>query len=120
MARIKDFARDISLDIKDTLDLIAKYGLGEKQIGGNIEDFEIAIFLNKYTNEHQFKGIESYFEGEATIGSKKKAEPKAEVKVEEKVQPKAEPKPEEKPQPKAEPKAEAKPQPKAEERYNQR
>jgi len=137
MARIKDFAKDLGLDIKDTVELIATYGLGTKQSSGNIDDGEIAIFLNKYTLEKQFSGIDSYFNGEATIkGTKKKATPKkeeptaeapieakAELKKEEK---KAEPKAEkvEKPapakkeevkvEPKSEPKVEVKVEPKVE------
>ncbi len=105
MARIKDFAKDLGLDIKDTVELIATYGLGTKQSSGNIDDGEIAIFLNKYTLEKQFSGIDSYFNGEATIkGAKKKATPKKEQPTAEApIEAKAEPKKEEK---KAEPKAE--------------
>ena len=96
MARIKDFAKDLGLDIKDTIELIATYGLGTKQSSGNIDDGEIAIFLNKYTLEKQFSGIDSYFNGEATIKSakkkatSKKEEPKAEAPVEAKDEPKKE------------------------------
>ena len=135
MARIKDFAKDLGLDIKEAIELAAGYGLGTKQVSGNIDDAEIAIFLNKLTLSKQFSGIDAYFNGEATIKSaKKKAkkvepkiepvevkeEPKAEAKIEkpvkaEKPAPKAEaPKAETKPAPKADtPKAEAKPAPKA-------
>ena len=72
MARIKDFAKDLGLDIKDACELATKYGLGTKQASGNIDDGEIAIFLNKLTLERQFAGIDSYFNGEATIKSQKK------------------------------------------------
>ena len=135
MARIKDFAKDLGLDIKEAIELAAGYGLGTKQVSGNIDDAEIAIFLNKLTLSKQFSGIDAYFNGEATIKSaKKKAkkvepkiepvevkeEPKVEAKIEkpvkaEKPAPKAEaPKAETKPAPKADtPKAEAKPAPKA-------
>ena len=118
MARIKDFAKDLGLDIKEACDLCASYGLGTKQISGNIEDSEIAVFLNKYTLARQFSGIDSYFSGDATIkGAKKKAEkkpveakeePKQEKKVEVKAEPKQEKKPEVKEAPKAEVKAEIK------------
>ena len=116
MAKIKDFAKDLGLEIKDAIDLCASYGLGTKQAGGNIEDGEIAIFINKLTLERQFAGIDSYFNGEATIKSQKKPKAKkveapAEMKAEEKPA-KAEIKAEEKPA-KAEVKAE-KPAPKAE------
>ena len=109
MARIKDFAKDLGLDIKEACDLCASYGLGAKQVSGNIDDAEIALFLNKYTLERQFKGIDSYFNGEATIkSSKKKAEKKAEAKVEAKVEAKEEPKQEAKVEKKPEAKPEVK------------
>ena len=133
MARIKDFAKDLGLDIKDAVALIADYGLGTKQASGNIEDNEIAIFLNKLTLDRQFSGIESYFNGENTIKSQKKkakvekkeeivaeakvepkAETKAETKVEAKVEAKAEVKVEAKAEPKVAPKAEVKVEAKAE------
>ena len=123
MARIKDFAKDLGLDIKETVELIASYGLGTKQSSGNIDDGEIAIFLNKYTLEKQFSGIDSYFNGEAIIKSaKKKAapkkeEPKTEAPAPEKKAEVKEEKPakaEQKPEAKAEVKAEAKAEVKAE------
>ncbi|MBQ4585059.1 MAG: translation initiation factor IF-2 [Clostridia bacterium] len=119
MARIKDFAKDLGLDIKDALALIEKYGLGQKQQAGNIEDEEIGIFLSKYTFENQATGLmEKYLLGELTIGGKKKAIKKEEPKPEVKVEPKAEKKEEKKPEPKVEkkeePKAEVKAEPKPE------
>ena len=126
MARIKDFAKDLGLDIKDACELATKYGLGTKQASGNIDDGEIAIFLNKLTLERQFAGIDSYFNGEATIKSQKKkakvekkveepkVEEKAEVKAEVKAEPKAEKKAEAKVEKKIETKVEAKVEPKAE------
>ena len=129
MARIKDFAKDLGLDIKDAVALIADYGLGTKQASGNIEDNEIAIFLNKLTLDRQFSGIESYFNGENTIKSQKKkakvekkeeivaeakVEPKAETKVETKVEAKTEVKVEAKAEAKVAPKAEVKVEAKAE------
>ena len=117
MAKIKDFAKDLGLEIKDAIDLCASYGLGTKQAGGNIEDGEIAIFINKLTLERQFAGIDSYFNGEVTIKSQKKPKAKkveaaAEIKAEEKPA-KAEIKVE-KPAPKTEAKAEVKAEPKVE------
>ena len=117
MARIKDFAKDLGLDIKEVVELCSTYSLGAKQAGGNIDDNEMAIFLNKLTLSKQFGGIDAYFNGEATIKSAKKKSKKAEdVKAEIKEEPKTEvPKTEVKPAPKAEaPKAEVKPAPKTE------
>ena len=62
MARMKDFARDIGLDVKEAISLVASYGLGEKQSNGTIEDGEIAIFLNKYTLDNQFKNFEGFID----------------------------------------------------------
>ena len=45
MARIKDFAKDLGLDIKEAVELAASYGLGTKQVSGNIDDNEIAVFV---------------------------------------------------------------------------
>ena len=105
----QDFAKDLGLDIKEACELAAKYGLGAKQSSGNIDDGEIAVFLNKLTLENQFAGIDSYFNGEATIKSQKKkakVEKKEEAKVEEKVEAKIETKVEAKVEEKAEKKAE--------------
>ncbi|MBQ8146903.1 MAG: translation initiation factor IF-2 [Clostridia bacterium] len=136
MARIKDFAKDFNLDMKDALELIERAGLGARQSGANIEADEISTVLNILTLENQCKGINDYLDGKITIGSgKKKAkkaepkteEPKAEPKKEEpkkvetkvepkKEEPKAEPKVEpKKEEPKAEPKVEPKVEPKKEE-----
>ena len=49
MARIKDFAKDFNLDIKDALDLIERAGLGARQSGANIEADEISTVLNVLT-----------------------------------------------------------------------
>ena len=144
MARIKDFASDFNLDIKDALELIERAGLGARQSGANIEADEISTVLNVLTLENQCKGINDYLDGKTTIAlgkkkskkaepkeeavktepvaekkeepkkAEKKAEPKKEPKVEKKEEPKAEPKVEKKEEPKVEPKTEKKEEPKAE------
>ena len=127
MARIKDFAKDLGLDIKEALDLMEKAGLGARQSGGSIEDSEKSTVLHILTTERAVKGIDKYLEGEKTVSSpkakkeqsavssqqpEKKAEAKKEQPVEKKAEIKAEPKKEE---PKAEIKAEVKKEePKAE------
>ena len=106
MARIKDFAKDFNLDIKDALELIERAGLGARQSGGSIEAGEISLVINTLTQERQCGDIDGYLEGRVTLPSaKKKAEPK---KEEAKAEIKAEPK-------KEEAKAEAKAEPKKEE-----
>ena len=117
MARIKDFARDINLDIKDAMEIIEKAGFADKKEAGNIEEEEIAIVLNYMTIKNSFKGLDDYLDGKLTIKKekKKKATPVAEEKKPEpkKEEPKAE---EKKPEPKKDtPKAEIKKEaPKAE------
>ena len=49
MARIKDFAKDFNLDIKDALELIKRAGLGERQSGANIDASEISVVVNILT-----------------------------------------------------------------------
>ena len=113
MARIKDFAIDLGLDIKEVLDIIEKAGLGKRQSSGNIEDSEKSTALHYLTTERSVGDINKYLDGELTIPSKKAKAPKAEKKAE---APKAEKKPEAKAEaPKTEaPKAEKKPEPKPE------
>ncbi len=122
--RIKDFAKDINMDVKDVIELASKAGLGTKTTSSNLEDAEIGAILHVLTMERQIEDVEKYLDGVNVIPSpkakKKKAEPKkeepkAEEKKEEKKEaPKAE---EKKPEPKKEaPKAEEKkPEPKKEE-----
>ena len=118
MARIKDFAKDLGIDIKDALDIIEKAGLGARQTTGSIEDSEKSTVLHMLTSERAIKGIDKYLDRERSISSgkaKKKAEPKEEAKPEpkqevKKEEPKVEVKKEEPKQEvkKAEPKEEVK------------
>ena len=122
MARIKDFAKNFNLDMKDALDLIERAGLGARQSGATIEANEISAVLNIMTAENQCNDINAYMDGKTTISKKRikriedtvEEEPTAEDKIEEKTEAKAEPKKEPKVEAKAEPKAEAKAEPKAE------
>ncbi|MBO5439620.1 MAG: translation initiation factor IF-2 [Clostridia bacterium] len=92
MARIKDFAKDLGIDIKEALELIEKAGLGSKQSGGSIENDEISTVLHVLTSEKSVKGIDKYLNGEKIIPSakakkkivaeKKPEEKKPEVKTE--------------------------------------
>ena len=125
MARIKDFAKDINMDVKEALELFERAGLKGKTSTGSIDEAEMSAALHVLTTERELKGIEKYLSGEAIIPSaKKKAkkeEPKAEVKAEIKTEPKkeekkAEPKPQPKVEVKAEPKVEVKAEPKKEEK----
>ena len=108
MAKIKDFAKDLGLDLKDALDLIERASVKTKANGTTIDDGDLSTVLHVFTTERATKNMNKYLSGEATIPSpkaKKKAEPKVEVKAEPKVEKKVE---EKKPEAKAEPKIEKK------------
>ncbi len=112
MARIKDFAKDLGLDISETLALIEKAGLGARQSTGSIEDSEKSTVLHVITSERAIKGIDKYLDGEKTIPSAKAKKKVAKQTEEKKPEPKKEaPKAEVKPETKKEaPKAEVKPE----------
>ena len=120
MARIKDFAKDINMDVKEALELCERAGLKGKTSSGSIDDAEMSTVLHVLTTERELKGINKYLDGEYEVASSKKkakkAEPKAEVKAEVKAEPKVEAKAEPKVEAKAEPKVEKKIEPKKEEK----
>ena len=118
MVKVKDFARNFGLDIKDATKIIEDSGLlGSAQIGEAVEMGVINTIVNKMTLDNQSKISEFLAPKKAEPKKEKKPAPKVEPKKEEvKAAPKAEPKKEEaKVAPKAEPKKEeAKAAPKAE------
>ena len=124
MTKIKDFAKDLGLDLKDALDLIERAGVKIKANATNIENGDMSTVLHVFTTERATKNMNKYLNGEAVISSAKAkkakdsgqpVEKKAEEKVEEKKpEVKTEPKEEKKPEVKAEPKIEKKPEVKAE------
>ncbi|MBR7101430.1 MAG: translation initiation factor IF-2 [Clostridia bacterium] len=86
MIKVKDFAKNFGLDIKDATKIIEDSGLlGSAQIGESVEISVINTVVNKITLDNQTK-IEDYL----------KAGEKKEKKVEKPAAPKAEPKKEEK------------------------
>ena len=117
MARIKDFAKDFNLDMKDALELIERAGLGARQSGANIEADEISLVLNVITLENQFNGINDYLDGKHTITSEKKkariAKEKAEAKAKAEAEAKAKAEAEVKAKAEAEAKAKAEAEAKA-------
>ena len=90
MARIKDFAKDFNLDIKDALELIERAGFGARQSGANIEANEISAVVNILTLDSQCSGIEDYLDGKNTITSEKKKAKLAKAKAEAEAKAKAE------------------------------
>jgi len=114
MARIKDFAKDFNLDIKDALDLIERAGLGARQSGANIETNEISAVVNILTLDNQCAGIEDYLDGKNTITSEKKKAKIAKAKAEAEAKAKAEAEAKAKAEAEAKAKAEAEAKAKAE------
>ena len=64
MARIKDFAKDINMDVKEALELCERAGLKGKTSSGSIDDAEMSIVLHVLTTERELKGINKYLDGE--------------------------------------------------------
>ncbi|MBQ8393510.1 MAG: translation initiation factor IF-2 [Clostridia bacterium] len=117
MVKVKDFAKNFGLDIKDAIKLIEDSGLlGSAQVGESVDMFVANAIVNKITFNNQTKIKDYLADGEKKVekpASKpeaKKPEAKAEPKPEaKKSEAKAEPKPEaKKPEAKAEPKSEVK------------
>ncbi len=115
MTKIKDFAKDLGLDLKDALDLIERAGVKIKANATNIEDGDMSTVLHVFTTERATKNMNKYLNGEAVIPSAKankakasgqqpakKAETKEEKQPEAKVEVKAETKEEKQPAKKAE------------------
>ncbi|MBR2024775.1 MAG: hypothetical protein IKA02_03080, partial [Clostridia bacterium] len=111
MAKIKDFAKDLGMDLKSTMELIERSGVKIKSNATNIENNDISTVLHVLTTEKSVKDINKYLDGERVIPSSKskKTTPKAETKAEPKVETKVEPKVE-----KTEVKVEVKPEVKVE------
>ena len=114
MARIKDFAKDFNLDIKDALELIERAGFGARQSGANIEANEISAVVNILTLDSQCSGIEDYLDGKNTITSEKKKAKLAKAKAEAEAKAKAEAEAKAKAEAEAKAKAEAEAKAKAE------
>ena len=104
MVKVKDFAKNFGLDIKDATKIIEDSGLlGSAQVGETVEMAVINTIVNKITLDNQSK-ISDYLTGGTKKAEKPVQKTEKPVQKAEKPQPKAE-----KPQPKAE-----KPQPKTE------
>ena len=123
VVKVKDFAKNFGLEIKDVVELAEKEGLcGKATIGDTIEMPLANAIANRLSLMLDGVSMGEYLEkktdvpaGKAKRAPAKKEEPKAEVKPEPKKEEKEEPKAEAKPEAKKEaPKAEAKPEPKKE------
>ena len=121
VVKVKDFAKNFGLEIKDVVELIEASGLnGKASVGDSIEVPLANAIANRLSLMLASVNMDEYLEkktdvpaGKARKAPAKKEAPKAEVKPESK---KEAPKAEVKPEPKKEaPKAEAKPEPKKEE-----
>ena len=125
--KVKDFAKNFGLNIKDATDIIKNSNLAGKTVGESVDMSVVNVIANNMTLEIKNISFDDYFAGKLDIPAgekpKPKAEPKkeaskAEVKAEPKKETKAEAKVEAKVEPKVEAKAEvkveAKPEVKAE------
>ncbi len=127
--KVKDFAKNFGLDIKDATDIIKNSGLTGKSVGESVELSVANTIANSLTLQIKNVSFDDYFAGKTDVpaGTKpKKAEAKKEAKAEtHKAEPKKEAKPEikkeapakkveEKPVQKAEEKVETKKEVKAE------
>ena len=124
VVKVKDFAKNFGLEIKDVVELAEKEGLcGKATIGDTIEMPLANAIANRLSLMLDGVSMGEYLEkktdvpaGKAKRAPAKKEAPKAEAKPEPKKEEKEAPKAEAKPEPKKEaPKAEAKPEPKKEE-----
>lgn len=119
MVKVKDFAKNFGLDIKEANKIIEDSGLlGSAQVGESVDMAVINTIVNKMTLGAQRK-LDNYFKPEEKKPPVKKEAPKAEAKPTPKPAPKAEPKVEPKketpkPETKIEAKPEIKPEPKVE------
>ena len=60
MTKIKDFAKDLGLDLKDALDLIERAGVKAKANATNIEDGDVSTVLHVFTTERATKNMNKY------------------------------------------------------------
>ncbi len=109
MTKIKDFAKDLGLDLKDALDLIERAGVKAKANATNIENGDMSTVLHVFTTERATKNMNKYLSGEAVIPSAKAKGKQSAVSSQQPAK-KAEEKVEDKqPEVKAEPKEEKQP-----------
>ena len=77
MAKIKDFAKDLGLDLKDALELIERAGVKAKANATTIDDGDMSTVLHVFTTERATKNMNKYLNGEAVIPSAKAKKAKA-------------------------------------------
>lgn len=116
--KITELAKDLNVDAKDIISLLAKYSGEAKKTGSSLNEEELNIVFEHYTTLYAVKTLDAYF-AEGSKREQKKAEKKKEEKPFDK---KRETKPAEKAERKAEQKAQqpkkeqSKPKQKAEEK----
>ena len=116
--KITELAKDLNVDAKDIISLLAKYSGEAKKTGSSLNEEELNIVFEHYTTLYAVKTLDAYF-AEGSKREQKKAEKKKEEKPFDK---KRETKPAEKAERKAEQKAQqpkkeqSKPNQKAEEK----
>ena len=117
--KVKDFAKNFGLNIKDATDIIKNSNLAGKTVGESVDMSVVNVIANNMTLEIKNISFDDYFAGKLDIPAGEKPKPKAEPKkeapkAEAKAEPKKETKAEAKVEAKVEPKVEAKAEPKVE------
>ena len=99
--RVSDVAKDLNVPAKEVIELLAKYIQPAKKNATALEEHELDIVFEHYTQKHSSDNLDAYF---ATANEKKKEEPKVEpavvVMTEEEAKAAAAPKADNKPAPK--------------------
>ncbi len=111
--KLSDLAKDLAVDSKEIISLLAQGGEETKKTGSSLNEEELNIVFEHFTKKHALKTLDAYFkEGDKWAEKKKEREnAKNKAKETEKPAPKAEEKPkaENKPAEKSAPKKEEKP-----------
>ena len=76
--RVSDVAKDFNVPTKEIVELLAKYVQPVKKSATALEENELDIIFEHYTQKHSSDNLDAYF---ATANEKKKEEPKPEPAV---------------------------------------
>ncbi|MBR5523920.1 MAG: translation initiation factor IF-2 [Clostridia bacterium] len=76
--RVSDVAKDFNVPTKEIVELLAKYVQPAKKSATALEENELDIIFEHYTQKHSSDNLDAYF---ATANEKKKEEPKPEPAV---------------------------------------
>ena len=86
--KVNELAKDLGLQTKDIVDVLAKYSDTPKKSGQNLEEEELNLIFEHLTQERQIASIEVIF-AEAAAAEQPKSEEKPKAQPQAKEQPKA-------------------------------